>query len=269
MKVVLFCGGLGLRLRDYDPSTPKPMVPLGNRPILWHIMRYYAHQGHKDFVLCLGYKANVVKEYFLNYNEAVSNDFVLSDGGRRLDLMSRDIDDWCVTFADTGLRANIGERLRAVRQYVAGEEIFLASYGDGLTDASMNELVEDFRRRDAVASFLSVHPTYSFHFVAQRPDGIVTSIMDVKESEIRINGGYFIFRQEIFDYLEEGEELVEEPFQRLIKEQRLIGYAFDGFWAPMDTLRDRQRLDVLVESGSPPWALWQKPIATFAAVTRH
>ncbi|MGH8900397.1 MAG: sugar phosphate nucleotidyltransferase [Egibacteraceae bacterium] len=256
MKVVLFCGGLGMRLREYDHSTPKPMVPLGYRPILWHIMKYYAHQGHKDFVLCLGYKANVVKEYFLNYEEGVSNDFVLSEGGRRRDLVSSDLDDWCITFADTGVHTNIGQRLVASRRYLEGEDIFLASYGDGLTDAPLQDLIDDFRRRDAVGAFLSVQPTCSLHFVTHEESGLVTSIQDIKESNIRINGGYFLFRREVFDYIGDGEELVEQPFQRLIKEGLLTAYRYDGFWAAMDTLRDRDRLEAMVETGRPPWAVW-------------
>ena len=133
MKVVLFCGGLGMRIRDAE-NLPKPMVQIGYRPILWHVMKYYAHFGHKDFILCLGYGADTIKNYFLNYNECVSNDFVLSGGGKRLDLISSDIHDWRITFVDTGIHSNIGQRLKAVERYLAGEESFLANYTDGLSD---------------------------------------------------------------------------------------------------------------------------------------
>ncbi len=257
MKIVLFCGGLGLRLREHGDAVPKPMIPIGYRPILWHIMKYYANYGHSDFVLCLGYKADVVKQYFLHYDEAVSNDFVLRNGGREVELLSSDIDDWRITFADTGLRANIGQRLRAARKYLEGEEIFLASYGDCLTDAPLDELVEDSRRRDTVASFLSVQPDYPFSLVAQQENGLVTGISDVQDAGLWINGGYFIFRKEIFDYLDEGEELVVEPFQRLIKESKLTTYPHTGFWAPMDTLVDHQTLEKLANDPRPPWAVWQ------------
>jgi len=258
MKVVLFCGGLGLRLREYSETIPKPMVPIGQRPILWHNMRGYAHFGHRDFILCLGYKAALVKEYFLGYNEAISNDFVLSDGGRSLELLSRDIADWRITFADTGLRSNIGQRLLAVRRYVEDEPIFLANYGDNVSDAPIDQLVDDFCHRDAVAAFLSVRPTHSFHVTELDGANVVTAIRHVADSGIRINGGYFIFRREIFDYIEPGEELVEEPFQRLIAERRLIAYPYDGFWAPMDTLKDYQTLESMAESGRPPWAVWMR-----------
>ena len=142
MKVVLFCGGLGLRLRDYAEHVPKPMVSIGYRPILWHVMKYFAHFGHKDFILCLGYRADLIKQYFLNYNECLSNDFVLSNGGKSLDLANSDIHDWKITFADTGLRSNIGQRLLAVRKYLANEEVFLANYADGLTDLDFSSYLD-------------------------------------------------------------------------------------------------------------------------------
>ncbi len=259
MKVVLFSGGLGLRVREYPDVAPKPMIPIGVRPILWHIMRYYAHFGHRDFVLCLGYRADVVKSYFLNYSEAMSNDFVMSDGGRSLELLQTDIQDWRIHFADTGLHTVVGQRLRAVRRYVDGEEMFLANYGDTLTDAPLPDLIEAFSRTDNVAAFLAVRPTYSFHLVESTPDGTVQAINHVREAETRINGGYFIFRREIFDYIREGEEMVEEPFRRLIAERKLMAFRHDGFWAPMDTLKDKQDLDELYEGGSAPWAVWLPP----------
>jgi glucose-1-phosphate cytidylyltransferase len=257
MKVVLFSGGLGLRLREYSDAIPKPMIPIGVRPILWHVMRYYAHFGHQDFILCLGYRADVVKRYFLEYNEALSNDFVMAEGGRSLELLRTDIQDWRITFADTGVQTIVGQRLRAVRRYLAGEDMFLANYGDTLTDAPLPQLVEAFSKTDHLAAFLAVRPTYTFHLVGTDPDGSVTSIEHVREADSRINGGYFIFRKEIFDYLREGEELVEEPFRRLIADRKLMAFRHDGFWAPMDTLKDKQDLDALYDSGKPPWAVWQ------------
>ena len=264
MKVVLFCGGLGLRLRDHSERIPKPMVPIGYRPILWHVMKYYAHFGHRDFILCLGYKADVVKQYFLDYNEALSNDFVLSGNGNgggdrsHIELLGSDIHDWRITFADTGLQANIGQRLRAVRRHVEGEDVFLANYGDVLTDAPLPEMVDDFLRRDAVAAFISVKPTYTFHVVRAGDDGTVERIDDVNAADIWINGGYMMLRKEIFDYLDEGDELVEEPFQRLVKQNLLLTYRYEGFWAPMDTLKDQQQLESMYETGRPAWAIWQR-----------
>jgi glucose-1-phosphate cytidylyltransferase len=257
MKVVLFCGGKGLRLRDYAETLPKPMVPIGPRPILWHIMRYYAYFGYKDFLLCLGYKADVIKDYFLRYNEALSNDFVLSDGGRSVELMQTDIQDWRITFVDTGLQASVGERLRAVRRHLEDEELFLANYADVLTDVRMDELVADFRGRSQVAGFLSVRPRYTFHVVESVDGGRVSGIHNVDESDLWINGGHFILRPSIFDYMQPGDELVERPFERLIEAEQLMTYRHEGFWAPMDTLKDMQTLEELYQGGEPPWALWR------------
>jgi glucose-1-phosphate cytidylyltransferase len=256
MKVVLFSGGLGLRLREYSDAIPKPMIPIGVRPILWHVMRYYAAFGHRDFIVCLGYRADVVKSYFLEYSEAISNDFVLSDGGRSLELLRTDIQDWRITFADTGVHTIVGQRLRAIRPYVEDEDMFLANYGDTLTDAPLPELIETFERSDAVAAFLAVRPTYSFHIVDSNPGGEVRAIRSVDEADLRVNGGYFIFRRAIFDYIREGEELVVEPFRRLIDEGKLLAFRHDGFWAPMDTLKDKQDLDALHERGNAPWEVW-------------
>jgi glucose-1-phosphate cytidylyltransferase len=258
VKVVLFCGGQGLRLRDVSETIPKPMIPIGYRPVLWHVMRYYAHFGHCEFVLCLGYKADVIKDYFLRYNEALSNDFILTGGGRQIELISRDIEEWTISFIDTGLRSNIAQRLMAVRPALEGEEMFLANYGDVVTDAPLDAYIEAFRSSGKVAAFLSVRPTnYTFHVVKIEDDHVVTDIEDIESSDLWINGGYFIFRPQIFDYIRPGEELVVEPFQRLIAERQLLAYRYEGFWAPMDTLKDVQRLETFVEEGQPPWAIWQ------------
>jgi glucose-1-phosphate cytidylyltransferase len=256
MKVVLFCGGLGMRLRDYADNVPKPMVPLGYRPILWHVMKYYAHFGHRDFILCLGYRGDLIKEYFLNYEECVSNDFVLSQGGRKRELLNSDILDWRITFVETGLNSNIGERLKAIEHHLAGEEMFLANYSDGLTDLPLPEQIDDLRRRNKIASFLCVKPNLSYHFVASQ-NGVVSSFRDIAQSGLRVNGGYFAFTSEIFDYMRSGEELVVEPFQRLVEANELVAYDYDGFWLPMDTAKDKKRLDDLYESGKAPWMLWR------------
>jgi glucose-1-phosphate cytidylyltransferase len=256
MKVVLFCGGLGTRLREFTGEIPKPMVKIGYRPILWHLMKYYAHFGHKDFVLCLGYKADVIKQFFLNYEEWISNDFTLSKGGKELALENSDLEDWKITFVDTGLHANIGERLVAVRRHLEGEEMFLANYSDGLTDLDLPTMIETFRTSGKVASFMAVRPSQSFHLVDLDAEGDVASIQSVNESDLLINGGFFVLRQEIFDYMEPGEELVIEPFARLIKERRLLGYRYENFWC-MDTFKEQQQLTDLYNSGRAPWEVWK------------
>ena len=259
MKVVLFCGGLGMRLRDYSETIPKPMVEIGYRPILWHLMKYYAHFGHKDFILCLGHRADAIKNYFLNYNECVSNDFVLSRGGKKLELYNSDIQEWRITFADTGIHATIGQRLRAVEKYLEGEEQFLANYSDALTDLPLPEQLDHFHRQGKIASFLAVRPNLSYHLVSlyEGEGNLVSGLHAINNGTVRINGGFFVFKREIFDYLYECEELVNGPFQKLISESQLIGYPYDGFWASMDTFKDKQQLDNMWGSGAAPWEVWK------------
>lgn len=256
MKVVLFCGGQGMRLREYSQSIPKPMVPIGYRPILWHVMKYYAHFGHRDFILCLGHGADVVKEYFLNYDECVSNDFTLSEGGRKVDLLRSDIHDWRITFVDTGLQANIGQRLMAVRQHLEGETAFLANYADNVTDLPLPDLLEIFDNRKPVGLFALVRPSQSFHVVDADDVGYVKDIRGVQGTDIWINGGYFVLSTEIFDYMESGDELVLKPFGRLIEQRKLMAYRYDGFWACLDTFKEKQHLDEMFARRQAIWALW-------------
>ena len=258
MKVVLFCGGLGLRLREYSDSVPKPMVPVGYRPIIWHLMKYYAHHGHKDFILCLGHVADVIKQYFLNYDETVSNDFVLTGGGKQVDLLQSDIEDWRITFVDTGLNSNLGQRLSLARPFLEGEKTFLANYSDGLTDLHLPDMLDHFERSGAVGSFMCARPALSFHFVSLGDDGAVQTITDIEGSGLRVNSGYFAFRQEVFDYMRDGEELVIKPFDRLLKAKKLVAYKYDGFWRGMDTFKDKQGLDELHAKGSAPWEVWKR-----------
>jgi len=255
MKVVLFCGGSGMRLRGYSDDVPKPMVTIGTRPILWHLMKYYAHFGHKDFIICLGYKGNVIKDYFLHYDESVSNDFVWSQGGKSVQFLNRDIDDWTITFVETGANANIGQRFKAIESYVQGEEMFLANYGDGLSDVPLPAMLDTFRRSKAVASLLLVQPTGSFDIVHANSGGIVREICPLTRTDMWINGGFFAMRNEIFRHIQPGEELVREPFQRLIDKQALLAYKYTGFWQCMDTFKDKQLLEEL-NLGSAPWKVW-------------
>jgi len=256
MKVVLFCGGLGLRLREHSDRIPKPMVPVGPRPILLHIMRYYAYFGHRDFILCLGWSGEIFKEYFLNYNEALSNDFVLSNGGKNVELLSQDIHDWSITFVNTGLRANIAQRLKAVRDHIGDDEVFLANYADDLTDLHLPDMIDFFHQKQAVGAFLSVRPAQSFHTVSVDDTGVVRAVTAIDDSDIWVNGGYFVFHRDIFDHIGDGEELVEEPFRRLIADQRLVSMKHDGFWGCMDTYKEKQRLDDMYAQGDAPWEVW-------------
>lgn len=254
MKVVLFCGGLGTRIREYSENIPKPMVPVGHQPILWHIMQYYSHFGHRDFILCLGYKANVIKEYFLESKASSYSDCVISNFGKTVEILGERPPDWRVALVDTGVWRNIGQRLLAVKHLVENEEIFLANYSDGLTDAPLPDMIERFKTSGKIASFIAVHPPFNFHLAEFDETDGVQRFRSNQESDIWINGGYFIFRREIFDYIREGEELVLEPFARLIKAGQLMGYKYEGFWRAMDTLKDRQTLEEMVERGETPWS---------------
>ena len=245
-----------MRMREYSESIPKPMVLIGYRPILWHVMKYYAHFGHKDFILCLGYRADAIKSYFLQYDECLSNDFILEAGGRRLDLLTKDIEDWKITFVDTGLNANVGQRLKAVEEFLEGEEMFLANYTDGLADVPLPQQLKIFRDSGKIACFASVKPRATFHLVEADAQGVVHSIEHIRQGGARVNGGGFIFRKDIFRYVLPGEELVEEPFRRLIREQQLLAFRHDGFWACMDTFKEKQELEDMFARGEAPWVIW-------------
>lgn len=260
MKVVLFCGGLGTRLGEYSETIPKPMVDIGYRPLMWHLMRYYAYYGHKEFILCLGYKGDYIKKYFLDYNECLSNDFVYEKGGKEIHLYNHDIEDWKITFIDTGLNANIGQRLWAVRDYLEGEEEFMANYSDGLSDLDLNVYLDHFHRQDKIASFLCVRPSQSFHLVDFDENDEVKSLSPVWKSNVWINGGFFVFKKQIFDYMREGEELVQEPFYRLIEARQIIGYKNPGFWACIDTMKEKKMFDDMYASGNTPWMAWNNTL---------
>ncbi|MEM6641104.1 MAG: sugar phosphate nucleotidyltransferase [Pseudomonadota bacterium] len=259
MKTVLFCGGFGTRLRDYSDRLPKPLVSVGNRPILWNLMKYYAFHGHRDFVLCLGYRGDLIKRFFLSYDECLSTDFIMTPTHdrreRKVELLGPDISDWTITFRDTGLHNNIAERLMAVREEVREEEMFLANYSDALTDLPLNDLIERFKNSDAVATFVSVRPSNGLSKIETDADGTVTGI-DYLSDSVLINGGFFVFRNAIFDYIKRGDELVEAPFRRLIRERKLLTYRYDGFWRAMDTFKDKKKYDDMYESGERPWEVW-------------
>ena len=216
MKTVLFCGGLGTRIRDYSENIPKPMIPIGGKPILWHLMNYYSQYGHKDFVLCLGYKANVIKEFFLNYQPHIYADCVVSAFGNKVETLG----DPCRIGAYDDRHRRMAQHRRASvcrRQHVENEEMFFANYSDGLSDVDLAVMVEAFKRSGKVACFVATRPTFSLHLVEMDAEGKVSGIRPTQDANLWINGGVFIFRSEIFDYLHDGEELVEEPFRRLIR----------------------------------------------------
>ena len=264
MKVVLFCGGLGTRLREHSETIPKPLVNIGHRPIIWHLMRYYAYYGHTEFILCLGYRGDLIRKYFLHYEEEMTNDFTLFGKDHRVELHSRDLDGWKITFVDTGLHSNIGQRLLAVRHHLQKDEMFLANYADGLSDMPLNRQIEEFEKSKALVSLIAVRSTQSIHAVHAEQDGIVTNIGSMVEQEFWINGGFFVMRPDIFKYIHEGEELVEQPLGRLVNERKVLAFRWDGFWQCMDTFKDKIGFDRMEARGACPWMVWKHTLANGA-----
>ena len=269
MKTVLFCGGFGTRIRNFSETIPKPMIPIGDQPILWHLMHYYSQYGHKDFILCLGYKANTIKEFFLSHPPHIYADCVVSGSGDKVETLGDLQKDWRITMIDTGMWRSIGERLYAVRKYLEGEEIFLANYSDGLCDVDLSSMIDTFRQSGKTACLLAVRPSVSLHLVEMDASGRVDDVRPTQDANLWINGGFFIFRSQIFDYLREGEDLVEAPFRRLIEANQLLAVRHEGFWRPMDTLKDKEVLEDLVERGCMPWRLAAAATAILPSVNRR
>lgn len=258
MKVVLFCGGYGMRMRSSaEDHLPKPLQLVGNRPLLWHLMKYYAYHGHKDFILCLGYGAEAIKRFFLDYDETASNDFIYDQG--TITTLSSDIADWRITFVDTGLKSAIGERLRRVRPYLDGDETFLANYADVLTDADLNELIAEHTASGAKASMLLVPPQQSFHTVDIDGDSRVTDIGPVADADIWENGGFFVLTQAVFDHIPQGGDLVADGCAALAERRELHGMQYKGYWCAADTFKERAELDEIYRRGRAPWQVWSTP----------
>lgn len=253
MKVVLFCGGLGTRLREHSDTIPKPLVPIGPRPILVHLMQHYAYYGHKDFIICLGYRGDLIREYFLGYDPYLTDNVVIGPNGTRRGSPDSDISSWRITLVDTGMHSNLGQRLMAVRKHVEDEDVFLANYSDQLSDLNLDRYHEQFFQTNTTAGFLSVRPTQSYHFVQTNGGGFVERLVSATQANHRINGGFFVLRQSIFDYIQPGEELVEQPFARLAAEQQLWTLSYDGFWQSMDTFKDKIMFDRMWGRGDLPW----------------
>lgn len=265
MKVVLFCGGYGMRMRDGINDLPKPMAMVGARPLIWHVMRYYAHFGHSEFILAMGYGSRHITQFFLDYRETDSNDFVLQ--GSDVVHLSTDIADWKITFVNTGLETPIGERLRRVAPHIGDDEMFLANYADVLTDLPLDDMVERFRASDALAALLAVPPQSSFHVVDSDDEDRVTDIHTVATLKLRENGGYFAFRREILDEIEPGVDLVGDTLTRLARSRQVIAYPYDGFWMPADTVKERAVLDGLALEGHSPWEVWRERDSTLSGGT--
>ncbi len=257
MKVIILCGGLGTRLREETEFRPKPMVEIGGRPILWHIMKTYAHHGLKDFVLCLGYRGNLIKEYFLNY-EAMNNDFTISLGqAHHITHHGRHAEQaFAVTLVDTGAETMTGGRVRRVQKYVDGDT-FLVTYGDGVANIDIHKLLAFHKSHGKLATVTTVRPISRFGLIALDDAGHVTNFAEKPREDGWISAGYFVFNKRVFDYLDGDECILERtPMEQLVREGNLMAYQHDGFFYAMDTYREYQYLNELWAKGHAPWKVW-------------
>lgn len=257
MKVVILCGGFGTRLQEETEVRPKPMVEIGGKPILWHIMKAFAHYGYKDFVLCLGYKGEVIKNYFLNY-EQFSSDFSIELGTGKIQLQSQhDEHGWAVTLADTGLHTMTGARVKRIEKYIDDDD-FILTYGDGVTDLNINDLVKFHKSRNKIGTVTGVSPPSRYGELGIAGDR-VTSFREKPHTQEFISGGYFVFSREFFKYLswDEGCVLEREPLERLTEDEQLSVYTYEGFWQCMDTHRDYLYLNELWKQGRAHWKVWE------------
>ena len=258
MKVIILCGGLGTRLREETEFRPKPMVPVGGRPILWHIMKIYAHYNLREFILCLGYRGSAIKEYFLNY-EAMNNDFTVTLG-RAASFQqhgTHDEKDFRVTLADTGVQTMTGGRVKRVERYVDGDT-FMVTYGDGLADVDIPRLLEFHRAHGKLATVTTVRPVSRFGTLDMDSDGRVKRFAEKPQAEGWISAGFFVFNRRVFDYFDGGDACImeHEPLERLALDNQLVAYRHGGFFFAMDTYREYETLNKIWDSGNAPWKIW-------------
>lgn len=255
MKAVILAGGLGTRLSEETVTKPKPMVEIGERPILWHIMKIYSAYGVKDFIVCLGYKGYAIKEFFLNYRMHMS-DVTVDIGRGDLDFHRSGAEDWKVTLIETGVASMTGGRLKRVKDYI-GDEDFLFTYGDGVADVNITELVAYHKSRGRLATVTSVVPPGRFGALETEGDGVTRFREKPAGDGATINGGFFVLSPKVIDYIEDDSSVWEkEPMERLAREGQLTAYHHSGFWQAMDTLRDKTHLEELWSSGTAPWKVW-------------
>lgn len=262
MKVVILCGGKGTRLREETEYRPKPLVPVGGRPILWHIMKIYSTFGFREFVLCLGYKGEMIKDYFLNY-DLLNSDFTIHLGSKAIkqDFVAHDEHDWRVTLVDTGQETQTGGRVARIRRYVEGDDAFMLTYGDGVAAIDIDALLQLHRRENRIATVTGVHPLGRFGELVLEADRHRVHRFAEKPlaRESWINGGFFVFGRRVFDYLSGDDCVLErEPLERLARENELAVYCHDAYWQCMDTFRDVEALNQQWASGRPPWRVWDR-----------
>ncbi len=258
MKVVILCGGFGTRLKEETEFKPKPLVTIGHMPILWHIMKIYSHYGYKDFVLCLGYKSNEIKNFFMTY-DILKHDFTLNLGNRKSAKVyhnSNLLEDWTITFAETGLETNTGGRIKKIEKHIKDDNFFM-TYGDGLADLNINELYKFHIKHKKIATLTSIQPTSRFGVLDFDKNGTVISFKEKPKLDGWINGGFFVLKKDVFDYIGENDVLEQEPIRKLAKNNQLIAFQHKGFWECMDTHRDFEMLNKIWNSGNVPWKVWK------------
>lgn len=261
MKVVILCGGQGTRIRGVDDSLPKPMIPVGQYPIMWHIMRTYAHFNHKDFVLCLGFKGEAIKSFFLNYRSMVSDFTIDFASGRELTFdKAHEQIDWKVTCAETGPDTLTGSRIKKIERYIGDDETFMLTYGDGVSDIDIDELLKFHKNHGKILTVSGVRPPGRFGELEHNAEGQITEFNEKPQaSGGRISGGYFVCNREIFKYLDasrDDETFETDPMRNLARDGEMMMYSHDGFWQCMDTYRDFALLNDLLDNGKAPWIKW-------------
>ncbi len=256
-KVVILCGGLGTRMREETEYRPKALVEIGGRPILWHLMRIYYQYGYRKFILCLGYKGSMIKDYFLNY-QCMQNDFTLRlrSGAHQVWNHSDQIEDWEITFVDTGAETQTGGRLFRIRHHIQ-EEYFLANYSDGLSDINLDELVKFHKEKNKIATLSGFHARSRYGVVRVNGDGLVNYWQEKPLMNDLTPGGFFVFNKHVFDYLDEDCILERGPLDTLSKAGELALYPHHGFWFCMDTFKESQTLNEMWSSGETPWKVWK------------
>ncbi|MEK6974141.1 MAG: glucose-1-phosphate cytidylyltransferase [Nanoarchaeota archaeon] len=258
MKTVILCGGQGTRLREHTEFVPKPLVHVGNMPILWHIMKIYSHFGHKDFVLCLGYKGHEIKNFFMTY-DLLKHDFTLNLANRDSTHFYHNnhlLEDWKITFVETGLETNTGGRIKQVEKYIDDDNFFM-TYGDGLANININELYKFHLNHKKIATLTSIQPMSRFGIVTFDDKGIITSFKEKPKLDGWINGGFFVLKKDVFDYIGENDVFEQDPLIKLAKDKELMSYPHNGFWECMDTHRDYEMLNKIWNSGNAFWKVWK------------
>ena len=260
MKVVILCGGQGTRIRDVADNIPKPMIPVGGYPIIWHIMKYYSMFGHHEFILCLGHQGKVIKDFFLNYEFNIS-DFTMKLGHKESVVFHNKSEekDWIITFAETGEKAMTGSRVRKIKKYIGDDETFMLTYGDGLSDVNIDKLINYHNNHGRTLTLTGVRPPGRFGEIMCSDDGVISEFNEKPQTaEGRINGGFFVCNKRLFDYLDPNDDLVfeKEPMMKLVNEKELMQFNHDGFWQPMDTYREYILLNNLYDTNNASWKKW-------------